>query len=455
MKDLTIAYIGGGSRLWARGLMSDLALDSELSGVVKLYDIDKQAADNNALIGNMMMKLPDAKGHFRFEVSETLEASLENADFVLISILPATFDEMKTYVHDPEKWNVYQPVGDSAGPAGIFRSLIMMPIYENFAKAIEKICPNAWVINFTNPMTMCVQMLYHVFPKIKAYGNCHEVFHVQDILRRALKESQGIDAKREEIMINPLGINHFTWINQAYYKDIDLLPIYDNFAKKYQTHGIDFDTWTKRCPFGSTEKVKFDLYLKYGVIAAAGDRHLVEFLHQKDYVKDPSMVESWNFYLTPVDYRINEKQKANDSAEAMIQGLIPVKLTPSGEEGVLQMKALLGMTELITNVNIINHGQIENLPMNHVVETNALFRKNQVRPIYSGMMPQEPLDLTLPHIYIHELLLKAFDNRDLSYAKEALLRDPYTSHLSPNEKIEMFNHVTSKLKPYLSYYIHN
>ena len=455
MKDLTIAYIGGGSRLWARGLMSDLALDSELSGVVKLYDIDKQAADNNALIGNMMMKLPDAKGHFRFEVSETLEASLENADFVLISILPATFDEMKTYVHDPEKWNVYQPVGDSAGPAGIFRSLIMMPIYENFAKAIEKICPNAWVINFTNPMTMCVQMLYHVFPKIKAYGNCHEVFHVQDILRRALKESQGIDAKREEIMINPLGINHFTWINQAYYKDIDLLPIYDNFAKKYKTHGIDFDTWTKRGPFGSTEKVKFDLYLKYGVIAAAGDRHLVEFLHQKDYVKDPSMVESWNFYLTPVDYRINEKQKANDSAEAMIQGLIPVKLTPSGEEGVLQMKALLGMTELITNVNIINHGQIENLPMNHVVETNALFRKNQVRPIYSGMMPQEPLDLTLPHIYIHELLLKAFDNRDLSYAKEALLRDPYTSHLSPNEKIEMFNHVTSKLKPYLSYYIHN
>jgi alpha-galactosidase len=139
----------------------------------------------------------------------------------------------------------------------------------------------------------------------------------------------------------------------------------------------------------------------------------------------------------------------------MIKGLIPVKLSPSGEEGVLQMKDLLGMTELITNVNIINRGQIENLPLNHIVETNALFRYNQVRPIYSGMMPEKPLDLTLPHIHIHELLLKAFDHRDLSYAKEALLRDPYTSHLTPNQKIEMFNHVTSKLKPYLSYYIHN
>lgn len=452
MKNITIAYIGGGSRLWARGLMSDLALEEELSGLVKLYDIDHLAAENNAKIGNLMMKLPEAKGHFKFEVAKTLESCLENADFVLISILPATFEEMNVYVHETEKWGVYQPVGDTAGPAGIFRSLIMMPMYQTIAKAIEKTCPDAWVINFTNPMTMCVQMLYHVFPKIKAYGNCHEVFHVQDILRKALKEKMGIDAKREEIEINPLGINHFTWINQANYKDIDLLPIYDEYAKKYQKEGIYGSTWINRGPFGSAEKVKFDLYLKYQVIAAAGDRHLVEFIPQNWYVKDPKMVESWQFFLTPVSRRIEIKKNGNQSAEDMINGIIPVKLTPSGEEGVLQMKALLGMKELITNVNIKNLGQIENLPINHVVETNALFRRNSVRPIYAGPMPKGPHELTLPHIHMHELLLQAFDHKDLNFAKEALLRDPYTSHLTPHQKIEMFQAITSKLNDYLTYY---
>lgn len=452
MKNITIAYIGGGSRLWARSLMSDLALDEDLSGTVKLFDIDSEAASNNAKIGQMMMSLDEAKGKFIFEVSQTLESCLEGADFVLISILPATFDEMKTYVHEPEKWGVYQPVGDTAGPAGIFRSLIMMPMYNTIAHAIKKVSPHAWVINFTNPMTMCVQMLYHTFPNIKAYGNCHEVFHVQDILAKALKEEKGIDAKRHEIEINPLGINHFTWINYANYKDIDLLPIYDKFAKKYQKDGIYGDKWIHHRPFGSAEKVKLDLYLKYHVIAAAGDRHLVEFLPQTWYVKDLETIHYWHFFLTPVDKRIDIKQNGNQLALDIIKGKENVTLTPSGEEGVLQMKALLGLTEFITNVNIINVGQIGNLPLGHVVETNALFRKDQVRPVFSGNMPEQPLELTLPHIYIHELLLKAFDTRDLSYAKEALLRDPFTSHLTPHDKMLMFDEIASKLNPYLSYY---
>lgn len=452
MRDVTIAYIGGGSRLWARSLMSDLALENDFSGLVKLYDIDHEAAVNNAKIGNLMMELPEAKGNFKFEVSETLESCLQHADFVLISILPGTFDEMKTYVHHPEKWGVYQPVGDTAGPAGIFRALIMMPMYHVIAQAIEKVCPNAWVLNFTNPMTLCVQMLYHTFPKIKAYGNCHEVFHVQDILAQALREEKGIEAKRHEIEINPLGINHFTWINQANYKDIDLMPIYDKFAKKYQNEGIYGESWHNRGPFGSAEKVKLDLYLKYHVIAAAGDRHLVEFLPQTSYVKDLETIKSWQFFLTPVERRMEIKKNGNQSALDMIAGVKPVTITPSGEEGVLQMKALLGLTELVTNVNIVNQGQISNLPIGHVVETNALFRKDQVRPIYAGDMPDKPHELTLPHIYIHELMLKAFDHRDLSYAKEALLRDPFISHLNPKDKLALFDEVVNLLTPYLTYY---
>ena len=452
MKEIRIASIGGGSRLWARSLMSDLALEDQIGGEVILYDIDIEAAQNNQKIGQKMMMLPDAKGKWSFSVAATLEEALHEVDFIFISILPATFEEMKHYVHDTEKWGVYQTVGDTTGPAGIFRSLIMMPIYEHIAKAIKIHAKDAWVINFTNPMTMCVQMLYHVYPKIKAFGNCHEVFHVQDILKRALEEETGIKATRKEIEINPLGINHFTWINKASYKDIDLIPIYDKFVSKYAISGLSGEQWVEYYPFGSGERVKFDLYQKFKVIAAAGDRHLVEFLPQHWYLKDLKTIKTWQVHLTPVAHRINIKQNGNDQALKIISNEASLHITPSGEEGIAQVKAILGFTELITNVNLPNVGQIPNLPLGHVVETNALFRFNHVAPICAGPMPDVIDTLTLTHIKNHQLLLKAFDEKDLSYAKLALYQDPLVNHLSHQEIDAMFDEISSHLNQFLGHY---
>ncbi len=452
MKTVKIAYIGGGSRLWARSLMSDLALESEIGGEVVLYDIDIEAARNNQKIGTLIMNHEQAVGKWTFSVATTLEEALKGSDFVFISILPGTFEEMEAYVHMPEQWGIYQTVGDTTGPAGIFRSLIMMPIYEGFAKAIEKHAPHAWVINFTNPMTMCVQMLYHVYPKIKAFGNCHEVFHVQQIIRRALKEKTGLDVHFKDISINPLGINHFTWINYASYKDIDLMPIYAEFAEKYHKEGIAGDQWVHYGPFGSAERVKLDLYRRFGSIAAAGDRHLVEFLPHHWYTKDPEMVKSWRFFLTPVKRRKEIKAEGNRSALAIIEGKEQVRITPTGEEGVLQLKALLGLTEFVTNVNIPNTGQIPNLPLGHVVETNALFRRDDVRPVYAGPMPDFPAQMTERHIANNQLLIKAFDTKDLSYARLALSLDPLSEHLSRSDIDAMFDQITQAIQPYLKYY---
>ena len=108
-KHLKVAYIGGGSRGWAWGFMTDLAMDPDMGGEVRLYDIDESAARRNEIIGNKIMAHPDAKAHWYFTVSETLEEALRGADFVVISILPATFQEMKSDVHLPERLGVYQP----------------------------------------------------------------------------------------------------------------------------------------------------------------------------------------------------------------------------------------------------------------------------------------------------------------------------------------------------------
>ena len=101
--DITIAYIGGGSRGWARGFMSDLAVEKRLSGTVRLYDIDRAAAQDNETIGNALMARSDIGGGWRFATTDTLEQALEGADFAVISILPGTFQEMASDVHAPEK----------------------------------------------------------------------------------------------------------------------------------------------------------------------------------------------------------------------------------------------------------------------------------------------------------------------------------------------------------------
>jgi galacturan 1,4-alpha-galacturonidase len=452
-KPLRIAYIGGGSRLWARSLMSDLALEATLEGVIALYDIDIEAAKRNAQLGNKMMQLPEAKGRFVFEVSPTLESALQGADFVLISILPGTFDDMEVYVHGTEPWGVYQTVGDTTGPAGIFRALIMMPMYEVIAKAIERHCPDAWVLNFTNPMTMCVETLYHIFPKIKAFGNCHEVFFVQRILARALKEETGIDADFKDIQINVQGINHFTWINRASYQDIDLLPLYRRFASKFQPVGLQKgDDWKHVGPFGSAERVKLDLFLKTGVVAAAGDRHLVEFLPHDWYMTNKATIESWRFFLTPVSLRKQIMKNGDASAKRILAGEEPLRITPSGEDGIAQIRALVGLETLLTNVNTPNVGQIANLPKGHVVETNALFRKDSVEPVFTGTMPNTPRKWTMPHLKTHRLLLEAFEKQSLAPARIALHGDPSVGHLDKVQIDQMFEAIAKQIELALTYY---
>lgn len=112
VKDLRIAYIGGGSRGWAWTFMRDLALEPALGGTIVLYDIDKEAAKANEIIGNGISEREEAVGKWKYIVADTLKEALTGSDFVVISILPGTFDEMESDVHEPEKYGIYQSVGD-------------------------------------------------------------------------------------------------------------------------------------------------------------------------------------------------------------------------------------------------------------------------------------------------------------------------------------------------------
>ena len=129
VKNVKIAYVGGGSHAWAWVFMNDLAKETVLSGTVRLYDIDAEAAENNRKIGTRLFEREDVKGNFKFETSASLRKALTGADFVVISILPGTFDEMESDVHLPERCGIYQSVGDTAGPGGLVRALRTIPMY--------------------------------------------------------------------------------------------------------------------------------------------------------------------------------------------------------------------------------------------------------------------------------------------------------------------------------------
>ena len=451
VQDLSVAYIGGGSRGWAWGFMKDLAMDGEICGTLRLYDIDREAAERNRVIGEKISAHPDAKSRWKYEVSATLEEALTGADFVVISILPATFDEMESDVHLPERLGVYQPVGDTVGAGGFMRAMRTIPMYVTIGEAIRDYAPDAWVINYTNPMSLCVRTLYHVFPGIKAFGCCHEVFGTQRLLCAMLKSEQGIEGvKRQDLYTTVTGINHFTWLTKASYKGMDLMPLYAEFAEKYSETGYDEgrdDNWMNS-HFGCAHRVKFDLFLKYGAIAAAGDRHLAEFTAPW-YTLDPETVKKWKFSLTPVSWRKKDLKDRLRRSDDLISGREEVTLKGSGEEGHLLLKALLGLGDLTSNVNVPNRGQIPNLPLGAVVETNALFGLDRIEPVHAGPLPKNILPLVARHVYDQENTLITALTCDRKLGLTTFLNDPQMAFVKPEDGKKLFDDMLENQRAWL------
>lgn len=452
VEELKIAYVGGGSRGWAWGLMSDLAANPDVSGDVYLYDIDFEAAKANEKIGNMYNNVEGARSKWTYHAVETPKEALSGADFVIISILPGTFDEMESDVHTPEKYGIYQPVGDTTGPGGIVRAMRTIPMFEVIANYIKEYCPKAWVINYTNPMTLCVKTLYDTFPEIKAFGCCHEVFGTQGLLGYVIEEFFGEKAVREDIKVNPVSVNHFTWLTKASYRGIDLFPYYKQYCDKY-VDGLPTksdNNWMNN-HFSSQFKVRIDLFRRFGYIAAAGDRHLAEFCPGGWYLESPERVHEMKFALTPVSWRKKDLENRLERSRKLLSGEEEVKIWKTGEDGVHQIRALLGLCDLVTNVNIPNVGQIPNLPLGAVVETNAIFRSDEVTPVFAGNIPTEIHSLVSRICAEQEAVFDGIKRRDVEAIFEAFASDPLVT-CSLSDARKMFNEMVENTKEYLKDY---
>jgi len=470
MKQITIAYIGGGSKDWAHKLFSDLLSQSKLEGELRLYDTDLPAARRNLKYFQSLVRTnrDKLKSRWNCVVVNEIGEALAGADFVVISILPYALKHMAVDVHYPEKYGIWQSVGDTAGAGGYSRALRTIPAYIFFAKKIRENCPGAWVINYTNPMSMCMNVLYREFPGIKAFGCCHEVFGTKNILcriagmylslseegKRAFMESNLKAVKselgnsfnhpkryqkfgRDDIDANVQGINHFTWINKAYYKGLDLLPIYGAYIKMFRENNAKLlaspaPAFLKR--IYNKENVKFALFERTGVAAAAGDRHLAEFA--PEFLREHVWADG--FGLTPVWLRKLFNGFRTFTTKLADTPLYSPRVKGTDEEGVMQMTALVGLSDMTTNVNIPNRGQLKNIVLGPAVETDALFSLDSVVPLDAGDMTPETAAMVNAHAQNQLDFVEAYFQQDVAALEEIFCRDPMVARIGRENGKKLF-----------------
>ena len=305
------------------------------------------------------------------------------------------------------------------------------------------------MINYTNPMTICTRTLTRVEPGLNVFGCCHEVFGTQALLAELVERYLEVPAPdRREIAVNVLGINHFTWIDRADYDGHDLLDLVrhhmaqEGVMRPYSREEVL--SWEDY--FACAHQVKYHLMQWYGILPAAGDRHLAEFV--PGFLIDEETAYRYGFSLTPMSYRYARWEEAPAQTRAIMAGDESVTLKPSGEEGVAQMCALLGLGDMVTNCNLPNIGQMPDLSADVVVETNAHFSRDSVRPLAAGYLPEGVLDLIEPHVRHQEMIVEAALTRDADLAFQAVFGDPLT-HLPIDRARAMFSEMLEATKEYL------
>jgi alpha-galactosidase len=447
MKTIKITYIGGGSRYWVLNLMNDLALSTQLAGSLVLYDIDREAAQYNVSLADTIFSHPAATSRFTTSAEQSLARALKGADFVVISIEPGPTELRHADLEIPARYGILQTVGDTTGPGGLLRALRCISAYREMARAIMEHAPKAWVINYTNPMSVCTATLYREAPRIKAFGCCHEVFGTQQTLAQYVKDWFDTELpNRSDIQLNIAGVNHFTWATRANWQGHDLLP----FVRRMVSDEKFFASRQAEARKAAAEQrwfdhhflVASDLFRRFGVLGAAGDRHLAEFVPWYLGGGSEAELHRWGVVLTPYAWRLQRSKEPRPTADHQKE------LRSSGEEGVQQIEALLGLRALMTNVNLPNFGQMSGFPKHAMVETYAEFSHDNLRPMLADALPEGAACLVKRAVNEHTLTLEAGFNADPHTAFQALLTHPLV-HLPTDRAWQMFSEMLAAAAPYL------
>lgn len=192
-----------------------------------------------------------------------------------------------------------------------------------------------------------------------------------------------------------------------------------------------------------------NLFARYGALAAAGDRHLVEFVNPHWYLKDPECVKRWKYNLTTVDFRVAQMEERIEESILLAEGKKEFELMPSGEEATDLMKAILGHKQVISNVNLPNTGQCPQLPIGSIVETNCIFTNNQVKPVVSKPLPLAVLHMVYKAANNIDTLYEGIKQRDFEKIFACFMNQALCSTLTLEEGRSLFKEMIKNTRTYL------
>ncbi len=406
-----ITFIGAGSIGFTRKLVTDILSFPKLAdSTISLMDIDEERLN---VIKKVVERIIEA-GKFRATVEATTDRAeaLRGADAVLCTILVGGVHVFRHDIEIPKKYGVDINVGDTRGPAGIFRALRTIPIMVDIAKDIEKYCPNAVFLNYTNPMTMLTKAIQDA-TNVTMVGLCHSVQHTAEMLARWL------GAPIEEITYTCAGINHLAFYTEFNWNGQDAYPQLRKLMENPEIY--------------NEEQVRNEMFLHLDYYVTESSGHNSEY--NAWFRKRPDLIEKYCTHGTgwnPGEYAyiLHEYLAQEETWKAELKASLeePVDLTRSTEYASYILNAMMGDGTLFTfNGNLVNRGYIDNLPQGSCVEVPILASRRGMDPIKVGSLPEHLAVLAGTHARCESLAVEAAFSGDKRKVFQAICMDPLTS----------------------------
>jgi alpha-galactosidase len=407
---MRVVIVGGGSRQWGPKLTTDLLTTPSLADAeIVLQDIDEASLD---LIGDYCRRINRELGtSATIEATSDRRAALDGADYVAVTITTGGFRSMAHDLAVPERFGIKQSVGDTCGPGGISRSLRNIPVLLDIARDMEAMCPDALLLNLTNPMT-CLTRAVNRETSIRAVGLCHEVVIMSWLIAIAL----GIRA--DDVGFTITGVNHLPWITE--------LTIQGDEGFARLRSALADDPNMKK--FAEEHQLKLDLLERFGALPGAGDRHVAEFFPWV-LTEASTWGKAWGVYLTSIADRENMEAYYRAEIQKIIDGTDPVPRSQSGEMLAPIIDSLTTGKRRELPLNLPNAGQAPYLPSDAVVETMCVVDGDGIRGRDAATPPTACAEWTRRHVAVQELTVEAAVTGDRELVREAMALDPLAGRL--------------------------
>lgn len=407
---IKITFMGAGSTVFAKNVLGDCMVTPSLKDAVyALYDIDaERLEDSRAMLENINRNNGGKATIQAFLGVEQRKAALQGASFVVNAIQVGGYEPCTvTDFEIPKKYGLRQTIADTLGIGGIFRALRTIPVMLDFARDMEEVCPDAWLLNYTNPMSMLTGAMLRA-TGVKTVGLCHSV----QVCASGLLEGLGMDYD-ESVQWKIAGINHMAWLLEISRDGQDLYPeIKRRAAARTDKH---------------TDMVRYEIMKRFGYYVTESSEHNAEYMPYFIKSRYPEIIDDLNIPLDEYPRRcIKQIQDWKDMREQLVQD---ANLTHARthEYASYIMEAMVTNRPYKIGGNVLNHGLIPNLPQKACVEVPCLVDASGVTPCYVGDLPTQCAALNQSNINVHLMTIEAALTRSKEAVYQAAMLDPHTA----------------------------